>query len=117
MTRLPLESLSPKVKYAHHGVPYYIDRHRLITENPDDVFIDKDRLAAAEEYLREYAWQIGNVGTRGLADHATINYVTAVSADGSQPKLAKWRLAAAVVMDANLGPAPIAAKRLSAPHL
>lgn len=117
VTRLPLESLSPKVKYAHHGVPYYIDRHRLITENPDDVFIDKDRLAAAEEYLREYAWQIGNVGTRGLADHATINYVTAVSADGSQPKLAKWRLAAAVVMDANLGPAPIAAKRLSAPHL
>ena len=74
----PPESLSSEIKYAHHGVPYYIDRHRLITENPGDSFIDKDRLAGAAEYLLKYAWRIGNVGIRGLADHAPINYVTAV---------------------------------------
>jgi hypothetical protein len=99
VTRLPPESLSAKIKYAHHGEPYYIDRHRLITENPDDVFICQDRLAAAAEYLLEYAWRIGNVGVRDLADHATINYVTAVAADISQPKLAKWKLAAAMQRD------------------
>jgi pimeloyl-ACP methyl ester carboxylesterase len=92
VTRVPPESLPPKLKYAHYGVPYYIDRHRLITENPDDAFIDKDRLAAEEEYLLEYAWRVGNVGVRDLADHATINYVTAVAADVSQPELAKWKL-------------------------
>jgi len=105
VTRVPPESLPSGIKYAHHGVPYYIDRHRLITENLDDVFIGKDRLAGTAEYLLEYAWRIGNVGVRNLADHATINYVTAVSADVSQPKLAKWRLAAgaaAVQTDAKL---------------
>jgi hypothetical protein len=89
VTRVPPEFLSPKIKYAHHGVPYYIDRHRLITENPDEVFIGQDRLTAAAEYLFEYAWRIGNVGVRELADHAPINYVTAVAADVSQPKLVK----------------------------
>ncbi|MGA9643322.1 MAG: lipase family protein [Terriglobales bacterium] len=87
VTRVPPESLPPKVDYAHYGVPYYIDRHRLITENPDEAFIANDRLAAREEYLLEYAWRVGNVAVRDLADHAIINYVTAVAADASQPKL------------------------------
>ena len=95
VTRVPPESLSSKVKYAHDGVPYYIDRNRSITENPDDVFIAKDRLAASEQYLLEYAWRVGNVAVRELADHAIINYITAVAADVSQPKLAKWGSAAA----------------------
>jgi pimeloyl-ACP methyl ester carboxylesterase len=95
VTRVPPESLAPKVNYAHYGVPYYIDRYGVTTKNPGDVFIAKDRLVAEEEYVREYAWRVGNVAARDLADHATINYVTAVAADLSQPKLAKWKLAAA----------------------
>jgi len=94
VARVPPESLPPRINYAHFGAPYYIDRLGRITENPDDAFVRKDRLAGAAEYLLEYAWRIGNVGLRELADHATINYVTAVAADVSQPKLAKWKLSA-----------------------
>jgi hypothetical protein len=31
------------------------------------------------EYLLKYAWKSGNVGVRDLADHAPINYVTAIA--------------------------------------
>jgi len=36
---------------------------------------------AAKEYLLKYAWKLGNLAARELADHAPINYVWAVSAD------------------------------------
>jgi len=94
VARIPPESLLGEIKYAHYGVPYYIGRNRGITENAADAEIDKDRFIAASEYLVEYAWRIGNVAVRELADHAPINYMNAVAADASQPKLATWKLAA-----------------------
>jgi hypothetical protein len=76
VTELPPKLLG----YAHLGDPYYIDRNRNITKNPGDDFISEDRLRARTDYLLQYAWKSGNVGVRDLADHAPINYVTAIAA-------------------------------------
>jgi hypothetical protein len=95
VARLPPESLL-HVEYVHNGFPYYIDRQRAIVENPASKYIENDRFIAGTEYLVECAWRTGNVAVRELADHAPINYVTAVSADASQPRLAKWKLAASI---------------------
>ena len=51
-------------------------------------------VAPIPRLLINYSWQTGNVALRELADHAPINYVAAVSADASQPKLANWTLVA-----------------------
>jgi hypothetical protein len=66
--------------YAHLGDPWYIDRNREVIEDPSDDFVSADRLRAREDYLLQYAWKTGNVGVRDLADHAPINYVTAIAA-------------------------------------
>lgn len=79
VTELPPAALG----YAHLERLLYIDRNRSVTENPGDDFIFADRLRARIEYLVQYAWKSGNVGARDLADHAPINYVTAIAA--SQP--------------------------------
>jgi Lipase (class 3) len=74
VTRVPLEVMG----YEHVGDPQYIDRTGKITSNPGDDFIRADRLNAVEDYFRNYFWKTGNVGARELADHAPINYVSAV---------------------------------------
>jgi hypothetical protein len=65
---------------AHLGDPLYIDRNRNVVANPDDDFVSADRLRARADYLVQYAWKTGNVALRDLADHAPINYITAISA-------------------------------------
>ena len=62
-----------------------------MTQDPDDAVMEKDRLIAAADYIVEYAWRVGNVALRELADHAPINDATAVAAEESQPKLATWK--------------------------
>jgi Lipase (class 3) len=94
VARIPPESLLGEINYAHYGVPYYIDRSGRITENPANEDIESDRISASSDYLVEYAWRTGNLALRELADHAPINYVSAVMADASQPKLARWKFAA-----------------------
>ncbi len=74
VTRVPL----PVMGYDHVGVPEYIDRNGAITLNPPKETIVQDRFDAVEDYLLKYAFQVGNVGARELADHAPINYVSAV---------------------------------------
>jgi len=74
VTELPPEVLG----YTHLGSMLYIDRHRKITNNPPENTVSADRLIARVEYLIKYAWKSGNVGVRDLADHAPINYVTAI---------------------------------------
>jgi hypothetical protein len=69
--------------YEHVGEPFYIDRNRHLTFNPSGGFISEDRVLAEESYLVNYAWKIGNVGVRDLADHAPINYVTSLTASQS----------------------------------
>jgi hypothetical protein len=65
---------------AQLGDPLYIDRNRNIVENPDDDFVSADRFRARADYLVQYAWKTGNVALRDLADHAPINYITAIAA-------------------------------------
>jgi hypothetical protein len=76
VTQLPPALLG----YAHLGDPHYIDRNRSVLENPSDEFVSADRLRARADYLLQYAWKAGHVGVRDLADHAPINYVTAIAA-------------------------------------
>ncbi len=76
VTRVPPESFG----YVHLGKPYYIGRNRRVRFNPSRVWMWLDRFCADREYLVKYAWKIGNVAVRELADHAPINYVLAVSA-------------------------------------
>jgi hypothetical protein len=80
VARMPPSVLPFGIDYEHCGVMYYIDRNRELTPNPGDAFMREDRLQAAEEYIVNYAWRTGNVGLRELADHAPINYVTAIAA-------------------------------------
>ena len=70
----------PLLGHVHVCDPLYIDRHRKITPNPDDEFISSDRLRAAISYTLRYAWKPGNEWLRNLADHAPINYATAIGA-------------------------------------
>ena len=76
VTQLPPALLG----YAHLGEALYIDRNRTLIENPSDDFVSTDRSRARADYLLQYAWKSGNVGVRDLADHAPINYVTAIAA-------------------------------------
>lgn len=89
VARLPPESVGV-IKYKHYDVPYYIARKREVIANPTTGFICEDCIVAGSEYIVEYAWRSGNLAVRELADHAPINYVSAVAADCSQPKLAAW---------------------------
>jgi hypothetical protein len=76
VTQLPPAILG----YAHLGNADYIDRNRKMNQNPSDDFVEADRLRARENYLLKYAWKSGNVSVRDLADHAPVNYVTAIAA-------------------------------------
>lgn len=77
VTELPPAELG----YAHLGNMLYIDRHRKTSNAPSEDTVSKDRLIARVEYLVRYAWRLGDVGVRDLADHAPINYVTAIAAE------------------------------------
>ncbi|HXJ90742.1 MAG TPA: lipase family protein [Candidatus Binatia bacterium] len=78
VTRVPPEGL---LEYTHVGRPFYIDLARAVQErDPADEYMKEDRDAAEVRYIEDYAWRIGNVALRPLADHAPINYVWPVSA-------------------------------------
>jgi pimeloyl-ACP methyl ester carboxylesterase len=91
VARIPPEIVLNE-QFAHFGVPYYIDRARQIQENPEQRAIDEDCFIASAEYVDQFAWRIGDVPVRQLADHAPINYVSAVMADVSQTKLTGWEI-------------------------
>jgi hypothetical protein len=76
VTELPPAGLG----YAHLGNMLYIDRHRKVVNAPSDSTVSTDHVIARAEYLVRYTWKAGNVGVRDLADHAPINYVTAIAA-------------------------------------
>jgi len=79
VARVPPEDI---LGYAHiPGVLYYIDLARAVKErNPKDPYIGADQTKAEEDYLKNYAWRIGDVALRALADHAPVNYVWPVTA-------------------------------------
>lgn len=61
--------------YVHAGASNYITREGKLAPRADDAFVQQDRAAARQDYLLQYAWRIGDVMVRDLADHAPINYV------------------------------------------
>jgi hypothetical protein len=78
VARVPPENV---LGYAHYGSPYYIDCDRAVQQrDPQDPYIDDDQTRAEEDYLEKYAWRIGDVALRPLADHAPVNYVWPVMA-------------------------------------
>jgi len=77
VTRMPPEMVGD---YRHLGQPFFIDRNQKIAFNPTESSMLDDRVCAEERYLAQYAWKFDNVGLRDLADHAPINYVSAVLA-------------------------------------
>jgi Lipase (class 3) len=74
VTRVPPEALG----FQHVGALQYIDRAGNLRGNADAPTIADDRSEAREEYLLKVAWRPGTVPVRDLADHAPINYVSAV---------------------------------------
>jgi len=81
--------------YQHAGKPYYIYEARITEFDPaeSDIFIDRAR-AVMEYTFKFQSWRKENVGARELADHAPVNYVTAVAAapinaDGTPVKVGK----------------------------
>jgi len=66
--------------YEHLGGPYYINLARQVKFNSPRTDIDNDRTQAEKEYIEKYAWRIGDVPLRALADHAPVNYVWPVTA-------------------------------------
>ena len=85
VSRVPLEVQA----YRHLAPAVYIDRMGTIRGSLDPGAIREDRKRAGRDYFRSYFWQKGSVWTRGFADHAPINYVSALlglPAADSQPE-------------------------------
>lgn len=75
VTRVPPELIG----YTHGGTLHYIDQHGQVLASPPEDEIDADRLAASGQYLLAHAFRFGTVAVRELADHAPLNYVSAVA--------------------------------------
>ena len=74
-----ITSLPPEqVGFVHVGERRYLDRHGADLGNASREIIADDREHARLDYLIKYAWRIGNAALRDLADHAPVNYVSAV---------------------------------------
>jgi len=74
VTRVPPEFLG----YVHVGALRYIDQNGSVLGAPSDNAIETDRREAFRSYFFKYAFLPRTVPTRDLADHAPINYVSAV---------------------------------------
>jgi pimeloyl-ACP methyl ester carboxylesterase len=72
-------TLPPNVGYKHLEGERYIDRSgRVQSQPPGGLERIRDRSLAALTYLRRCSGRPGNVAVRDLADHAPINYVSAL---------------------------------------
>jgi hypothetical protein len=70
--------------YVHFGDMRYIDGQGAVHETlPSEEAVKEDRKSAKEHYRRTYAGVKGNVPVRDFADHAPVNYVSAVA--GKRP--------------------------------
>ena len=67
--------------YTHIRPPTYITKDGAKMEDPSAEDIATDRLHGRIEYFVKYAWRIGTVLVRDLADHAPINYARAFLSD------------------------------------
>ena len=74
VTRIPPEQLG----FAHCGTRHYIDSEGKIHARIAERTIKRDTRSARVDYLLKHAWRRGTVELRELADHAPINYVSAL---------------------------------------
>jgi hypothetical protein len=74
VTSLPSELFG----FVHVAEGRYIDRHGADLGNAPSGVISDDRMHARGEYFIKYGGRIGNVLFRDLADHAPVNYASAV---------------------------------------
>jgi hypothetical protein len=65
--------------YVHAGTLQYADRRGQILTNPSAKEVSRDQWRGHADYALKYAWRWGNVWSRALADHAPINYVSALA--------------------------------------
>ena len=82
--RLPfswyLQFFPPAIlKYIHVGRVHYADQRGQVSVDPAEQMIKSDQREARLQFLKQYAGRPGNVLIRDLADHAPLNYVSAVS--------------------------------------
>ena len=63
--------------YTHVRPPTYITKDGALIEHPGAEEIAHDRVHGRVEYFVKYAWRIGSVFVRDLADHAPVNYARA----------------------------------------
>ena len=71
--------LPPPIGYSHLEEMIYIDHRGAVHRPPPSpAAMREDRRAARRLYRRKHAWRPGNVPTRAGADHAPVNYVSAV---------------------------------------
>jgi pimeloyl-ACP methyl ester carboxylesterase len=79
-TDLVTRLLPAFTRYVHVGPLRYIDRSgRVRTPPPPEAEIASDRRSAALAYPVKYGWKVWrNVAIRELADHAPVNYISAV---------------------------------------
>jgi hypothetical protein len=70
----------PLLGYSHVGTEAYINRLGVLDPDADadEDSKESDQTKARIYYLARYAWRIGNVGFRDLADHAPVNYLAAI---------------------------------------
>lgn len=64
--------------FKHAGELHYIDADGDLQRSPDKRAISADRSKARRDYWRHHALNRGNVWLRDLADHAPINYLSAM---------------------------------------
>lgn len=75
VTRLPPEALG----YRHPGPTAYLDRKGQLHASPTERLIDQDQRLARRRYFLRWTWRRGTMWTRDAADHAPINYVSALA--------------------------------------
>jgi hypothetical protein len=64
--------------FEHFGKFFYIEHSGAIVADPSEAAMKRDQMHARWQYLREFTFKRGDVPTRDLADHAPINYVSAL---------------------------------------
>jgi hypothetical protein len=74
VTRVPPEPLG----YQHCGRLAFIDRHGVVRSGMSPKDIEAERIEASSEYLLKWGFVRGTVALRELADHAPVNYSSAV---------------------------------------
>lgn len=87
--RLPPRGAFP---YKHAGTMIYIDRYGIVHDRISRIDIALDRLKAQADFARSYRKPTKHTPSRILADHAPINYSTALLGIRTPPEPGKSRI-------------------------